>query len=138
MARKTIGTIMKRILVITFTLLMGNSVYCQKITVWCERPEIEYNNHVGNEWAFGFKIYDKIYSIYQPIEIETNKVEIVFIVQEKDKYIEQGKDSFVINVSDLVKGTDYYKDLQITVVENGGRYKGNSALWHVRVLYKYE
>jgi hypothetical protein len=138
MARKTIGNIVKKLISIAFALILGNSVYCQKITIWCEQPKIEYNNHVGNEWAFGFYIYDKMYSIYQPIEIEAKKVKIEFVVQERDKYTDQGTDNFIIDTNDLDEETNYYRDLDILVVENGGRYKGNSALWHVRVIFKYE
>jgi PKD repeat protein len=83
-----------------------------RVTVILEMIELDYNNHVGNEWS------------------------ITARAVEHDKYSDFGsaRQTFVISCTDTGIETEY-GNLEVLVREDRGRYAGNTALWrfYIRV-----
>ena len=101
--------------------------------------ELIYNNHVGNEWSFGVAVNgekqrvssyvsDKI--VFRDTFSDYLKLEIEAIAIEDDKWDDKGVNSATRNFTcpDLEENQRLL-DICVTVIEDGGRYKGNEAKW---------
>jgi hypothetical protein len=109
----------------------------QHIVLTCDKPVILYNNSVGHEWRFGFGVNKTFYPIIDPVLAPVaSAASLEFIIQEMDKYTDQATQSLEIDPSSMEYNKQYSKKLEITVTENGGRYKGNTAKFSVTVFYK--
>lgn len=104
-----------------------------------------YNNSVGNDWNNTYSvIYNgRTYSCGSggsfTISYELgNAVEIyTCIVEEDDSMPDKQSDSFYTSFSqsDVCNGRATTWTHNLTVVENGGRYKGNTAEWEVEYTF---
>ena len=101
-----------------------NGIY--ELTFSAERI---FNNSVGNDWEITYKHNGKEiengYQILLPLEIfefQTIEVEI----REKDKIDDVSSEKINIGVCD-----GGGSKARITVEENNGRYKGNTAEWEI-------
>jgi hypothetical protein len=129
---------MKKALLFTlmFFFVLG-TIKSQSIQIYCDQPQLIYNNHVGNEWAYGFELENKIYPIDKPFTIpEMKSSEIKFVVEEQDTYTDATSQLLGIEPSKMEFNKIYSKEIELVVIENRGRYSGNSAKWRVTVKYK--
>ncbi|ACL77753.1 hypothetical protein [Ruminiclostridium cellulolyticum] len=97
------------------------------------------NDHVGNEWGFGATVNKKTIYEGETIEISTTpkgKITIVSMAEEDDSYPDYGSKTLAVSVSKLKanKSTNYTSN--VTVIENRGRYSGNSAVWKFTYVIK--
>jgi hypothetical protein len=101
-----------------------------KVKVSLVSVELVENNHVGNEW------YATAY--VNGIEIEegssitlnlksSESVKLKAYAEEQDKIPDVGTSNSSIKVSSVTKTIN--KSIKVNVVENRGRYSGNSAEW---------
>lgn len=89
------------------------------------------NNHVGNEWAFGFTANKTAVSSGSTIKLNAKSSDSIAIsakATEEDTYPDTNTKSLTIPVSKLKEGGNTYS-LNVTVTENRGRYSGNTATW---------
>ena len=101
-----------------------------KVKITFVSAELVENNHVGNEWWSGGNINGKEIGKGQSMVLSlksTDTIRIKAEAQEQDKYPDDGEASTTIKLSALSKTVN--KSLNVTVVENRGRYTGNTAKW---------
>lgn len=94
--------------------------------------DIIYNNSVGNEWNSYMKHNDKyIFSSYYDnvITISNNKDIVLdaYVYEYDERSSDYGVSTFVIPYTDIIDGNIHTYTKEITVREDGGRYKGNTA-----------
>ena len=99
--------------------------------------ETEYNNHVGNDWYRDYHVYvnGKECDIYDTVTISLGDyVSFYSVAEESDKYpdVGSGSSGHTVTVEDFTDGFSSSHD--VYVYENGGRYRGNSAMF----VYKYK
>jgi hypothetical protein len=78
------------------------------------------NNHVGNEWSYSVKVNGKVLNELGSISLVGNDSLSIEVV-EHDSIPDIGSLNTTIN-----KNT---KNVDVNVIENRGRYSGNSATW---------
>jgi len=92
-----------------------------------------YNNHVGNEWTHNVTVNKKTLSRYKSQSFkltETNTLTIEVNCQEYDeKYPDYSSNTKIIDLNKIDLSTEYIFSIEVTVTENGGRYKGSKAKW---------
>ena len=140
---------MKKLFYLSFIFLtiLNPNLYSQnethKYAFSIEEFNLQYNNHVGNDWAYGVNITldGQEYSLSKfsrnPLILDINynsELEIIAIAQEQDTYPDTGYDSFSLNIQELFMNVTYEIELFITVTEDKGRYAGNTAEWKCVVL----
>jgi len=116
-----------------------------RVTVILEMIELDYNNHVGNEWSFSMDIngqdvsvsqYQENQTVYDETIIGSETLRITAQAVERDTYSDSGSagQTFVISCTDAGSEPEYGK-LEVLVREDRGRYAGNTALWrfYIRV-----
>ncbi len=97
------------------------------------------NNHVGNEWGYGATVNKKAIYEGQTLEISTTpngKITIVSSAEEDDTYPDYGSKTLTVSVSKLKANTSAKYTSNVTVIENRGRYSGNSAVWKFTYVIK--
>ncbi len=129
---------MKRFLVITaFISLLQMESKTQSLEISCDRPQMIYNDHVGNEWAYGFQCNEKMYDWDKPFSIPLSMASsLSFILQEQDEYTDQASQLIPIDPAKMEFNKSYTKTLELIIKENRGRYAGNTAKWAVTVHMK--
>ncbi|SFT21599.1 hypothetical protein [Paenibacillus sp. BC26] len=108
-----------------------------KIKVTFVSASLVENNHVGNEWWSGGSVNGKELGEGQSTTLSlkpTDTVKIVAEAQEQDKYPDNGEAAASIKVSSITKAIT--KTLTVSIVENRGRYSGNTAKW--KFVFKVE
>lgn len=101
-----------------------------KIKVTFISAELVENNHVGNEWWSGGYVNGKEIAEGDSVTLSvkpTDTIKLRAEAQEQDKYPDDGAANASVKVSSITKTTT--KALSVTVVENRGRYSGNTAKW---------
>ncbi|MWC28062.1 hypothetical protein [Paenibacillus sp. MMS18-CY102] len=101
-----------------------------KIKVTFVSADLVSNNHVGNEWWWGGYVNGKEIQEGDSVTLSLNSTDSISLraeAQEQDKYPDDGVAKSSVKVSSITKATN--KSLNVTVVENRGRYSGNSAKW---------
>lgn len=87
------------------------------------------NNHVGNDWSFTYthngQTIKSGYTITQPLEIFTFQ-SIGVEIREKDKIDDVGTGTLAVAICEVGSGKT-----EITVTENAGAFKGNTAVWKI-------
>lgn len=101
-----------------------------KIKITLVSAELTENNHVGNEWytvasANGKEIAEGD-SVVLTLK-STDSVKLKAYAEEQDKIPDSASEAASIKVVNITKTTT--KTLKVTVVENRGRYSGNTATW---------
>jgi hypothetical protein len=105
-----------------------------EVKFWADPPVLIYNNHVGNEWAFGLEINNQIYSLYTKNNVACGKILVINVIaQEYDKYPDTGMKRIKIDVEKLELNTEYQSEVEVIVMEDRGRYRGNTAKWKIIV-----
>ncbi|MEK4328520.1 hypothetical protein MKX70_22045 [Paenibacillus sp. FSL R7-0312] len=102
----------------------------QKVKVTFVSASLVENNHVGNEWWSGGYVDGEELAEGESVTINassTGTIKLLAEAQEQDKIPEEGSATVSIKVSTL-KATQN-KSLSVKVVENRGRYSGNTATW---------
>ncbi|MFF2911225.1 hypothetical protein [Paenibacillus sp. NPDC057934] len=101
-----------------------------KIKVTFVEAKLAENNHVGNEWWWGGFVNGKELNDGESVTINADtagSIKLHAEAQEQDKYPDDGEASASVKVSSIT--TSVTKKLNVTVVENRGRYSGNTAKW---------
>ncbi|MEK4007187.1 hypothetical protein [Paenibacillus sp. FSL H3-0333] len=102
----------------------------QKVKVTFVSADLVENNHVGNEWWWGGFVNGEELEEGDSVTLDlssTGSIKLRAEAQEQDKIPDEGSASASIKVSAL-KYTQN-KSLTVKVVENRGRYSGNTASW---------
>ncbi|NOU82240.1 hypothetical protein GC101_25570 [Paenibacillus sp. LMG 31459] len=109
----------------------------QKVKVTFVSASLVENNHVGNEWWSGGYVNGKELAEGESVTVDvssTGTIKLLAEAQEQDKIPEEGSATASIKVSTLK--TTQNKSLSVKVVENRGRYSGNTATW--KFVFKIE
>jgi len=93
------------------------------------------NNSVGHDWSLTHTINGKEYfkkSDKATITLtQGEKIKIVTKAIENDSYPDIGENTYEFTLtSDFFSG-GFYATVEVTVIENKGRYKNNAAVWEV-------
>jgi len=122
---------------IVFSLLFSTLVHPVSAAVKTVKVKITFisaslieNNHVGNEWWWGGYVNNKEIEEGDSVVLTlkpTDSIKLKAEAQEQDKYPDDGEASTSVKVSSITKTIT--KTLNVTVVENRGRYSGNKAKW---------
>ena len=92
------------------------------------------NDSIGNDWSTTYTHNEKTiqsgYTILSPLGVFTFQT-IAVEIRENDKLDDIGSGVLHVGICDGGSG-----DVQITVVENGGKYNGNTALWEITCSVK--
>ena len=92
-----------------------------------------YNNHVGNEWSHSVTVNQKALSRYKSLSFKQSEINtLTFEVscsEFDEKYSDYGNNTHVIDLNKIDLSSEYSFSMEVTVTENGGRYKGNKAKW---------
>ncbi|KWX79243.1 hypothetical protein [Paenibacillus jilunlii] len=101
-----------------------------KVKVTLVSAVLTENNHVGNEWYTTASINGKEISEDSSVVLDlksTESVKLKAYAEEQDKIPESATATASIKASAITK--DISKAVEVTVVENRGRYSGNTATW---------
>ncbi|MNC27352.1 hypothetical protein D3C75_755220 [compost metagenome] len=101
-----------------------------KVKVTLVSAELTENNHVGNEWYTTASINGKEISEDSSVVLDlksTESVKLKAYAEEQDKIPESATATASIKASAITKAIS--KAVEVTVVENRGRYSGNTATW---------
>lgn len=119
--------------IILLTLLVQPAVAAEKavkVKVKLVSVELVENNHVGNEWLTAAYVNGK--QIKQGASATftlkpSDTLKLKAFAEEQDKIPESGTRTASVKVSSITR--TIYKSLTVEVVENRGRYSGNTAEW---------
>ena len=104
------------------------------------KAEMKSNKSVGNDWYFSHKFNGTEYfkkSNKDTISLaQGDTLKIATEVLEDDSYPDIGtkETEKKISANDIKKGFEVV--VTVTVTENKGRYKGNSAVWEITYTFK--
>jgi hypothetical protein len=121
------------LLVLLFSLLVhpvSAATKTVKIKVTLVSIELVENNHVGNEWYATAYVNGKEIDEGSTVTLNLKSSESIKLkayAEEQDKIPDVGTSNSSVKVSLVTKTIN--KTLNVTVVENRGRYSGNSAKW---------
>ncbi|MGO4545605.1 hypothetical protein AB4Z29_12460 [Paenibacillus sp. 2TAB23] len=102
-----------------------------KIKVTFVSAELIEKNSVGNEWWSGATINGKEVKEGASVVLNLKATDLVKLraeAQEQDKYPDDGATDASVKVS-AIGAKAVNKKLEVSVVENRGRYSGNVAKW---------
>ncbi len=139
MNKRVISLLLIIILVLSFFPSGAYSASKTKVNVTLQSVTCIENNHVGNEWGYGATVSKKAIYEGQTVEITTTptgKITIVSMAEEDDSYPDYGSKTLTVSVSKLKTNTITKYTSNVTVVENRGRYSGNSAVWKFTYIIK--
>ncbi|QWU17815.1 hypothetical protein SAMN04487895_105234 [Paenibacillus sophorae] len=108
-----------------------------KIKVTLVSAELVDNEHVGNEWWWGGYVNGKELEEGSSVTVNVSSsisIKLRAEAQEQDKYPEDGTANATVKVASIKSSLN--KTLNVTVVENRGRYSGNTAKW--RFVFKIQ
>ncbi|MCK5170788.1 MAG: hypothetical protein KAQ75_13000 [Bacteroidales bacterium] len=105
----------------------------QTIKVHLDSISNVYNNSVGNEWSHDVTVNNIPLSEYKNLNLKRTETDTLFIkvicCEYDEKYPDFGKNSRIIDLNKIDLSSEYSFTIEVTVTENGGRYKGNKAKW---------
>ncbi|QHW35003.1 hypothetical protein GZH47_09530 [Paenibacillus rhizovicinus] len=102
-----------------------------KIKITFVSANLTENNHVGNEWWTGGFINGKEVAEGASVTLNVKSTDTIKLraeAQEQDKYPDDGQANASVKVSSVTKAGSN-KTMTVNVVENRGRYSGNTAKW---------
>ncbi|AKG34054.1 hypothetical protein [Paenibacillus durus] len=108
-----------------------------KVKVTLVSAELVHNEHVGNEWWWGGYVNGKELEEGSSVTVNVSSsgsIKLRVEAQEQDKYPEDGTANATVKVASIKSSIN--KTLNVTVVENRGRYSGNTATW--RFVFKIQ
>ncbi|MGG1311440.1 MULTISPECIES: hypothetical protein [Cohnella] len=106
-----------------------------KVKVTLVSVELVENHHVGNEWLTKGYVNGKEITEGSTVTLNlkpTDRIRLKAYAEEQDKIPESGTANATVKVSSIKSTIN--KSLKVTVVENRGRYSGNTAEW--KFVYK--
>ena len=109
----------------------------EKVKVTFVSADLVENNHVGNEWWWGGFVNGSELADGESIILNlssTGTIKLHAEAQEQDKIPDDGETTTTLKVSSLKSSEN--KSLTVKVVENRGRYSGNTATW--KFVFKIE
>lgn len=110
-----------------------------EVTITLKSVTMLYNDSVGSEWGYSFTVnnvdYNKGESHKFTIE-KKDSINITAQMTEYDKIPDNGYSSCTYNYNELKNLMQSSRNLDVIVVENRGRYSGNSASWKFTYLIK--
>ncbi len=98
------------------------------VTVKFNDAKLISNNNVGSDWTTAVEVDGQKLSKGGSVESEQNLIKVVCTAIEKDKVSDVGTATLSIGVINLKRGENTFT-VNVTVVEKGGRYAGNKAVW---------
>lgn len=101
-------------------------------TVKLKSSYMEYNNHVGNEWGTGVKVNGEELNWGDAVKISVtnnNPIKITVSAMEYDSIPDSASTTKSITAKELSNKNPLVYTISTTVVENRGRYSGNTAKW---------
>lgn len=101
-----------------------------KVKVTLIGADLVENNHVGNEWRWAGYVNGKELQEGSSTTLSVSSsgtIKLTVKAEEQDKIPEEGEKAATLKVSSLKSSQT--KALNVTVVENRGRYSGNTATW---------
>lgn len=104
-------------------------VYTRDVYEISISASLQYNNSVGNDWRKVYTCDGSPFSSGKRLEVPLGAVKTVVInatITEADKWSDVGFGSLSV---DLVDG--FTTSTTITITENKGRYRGNTAKWEI-------
>ncbi|MBB6732322.1 hypothetical protein [Cohnella zeiphila] len=116
-----------------FTLLVPPAAAATKtvkVKITLASVELVENNHVGNEWYTTASINGKAVKEGSTVTLNlkpSDSIQLKAYAEEQDKVPDVGTKSVSVKVSSISKSLS--KSLAVQVVENRGRYSGNTAEW---------
>jgi hypothetical protein len=111
---------------------MGNRNSIQGIQVSVELVNVDMisNDHVGNEWKFGYTLnggdYDTGKQIYS-IDEASNLVITSIVRETAEKYNDESSQRTIIKYDNIAKYDGEFLEDYVVIVEDNGRYAGNLA-----------
>ncbi len=123
---------------LSFWFFLAPSVKAQFLEITCDKPQLVYNDHVGNEWSFAFELGEKYFNIATVNNFtlaELSKVRLI-VSEANEKYIDYGVVTLGIDPGTLEWNKLYTKILEVIIKERNGRYAGNTAKWKVIIQYR--
>lgn len=103
-----------------------------KFTVQFYSANLIQNNSVGNKWSFEVKINSKKIKEGRKIKITATTKDMISFsasAKEHDFIPDTGVGSIDVNIADLKLPENNAYPIDVTVAENKGMYKGNTAIW---------
>ncbi|MEC0090933.1 hypothetical protein [Paenibacillus macquariensis] len=100
----------------------------EKIKVTFVSADLVQNNSVGNEWWWGAFVNGKELSDGSSVTIKADSngtIKLRAEAQEQDKYPDDGVANTTVKVSSIK--SSFSKKITVAIVENRGRYSGNTA-----------
>ena len=92
-----------------------------------------YNNHVGNEWSHDVTVNQKTLTRYKNLNFKKSEINTLIFkvncIEFDEKYPDFGSNTKTIDLSKIDFSNEYLFSIEVTVIENGGRYKSNKAKW---------
>ncbi|OXM16726.1 hypothetical protein [Paenibacillus herberti] len=132
MGKRRVGIMLSLIVAVTLAVQpLSAASKTTKVKITFVSAELVENNHVGNEWWSGGYVNGKELKEGGSVTLTlkgSDTIKLKAEAQEQDKIPEDGEASKSIKVSTIKKGT-VTKTLDVTVVENRGRYSGEQANW---------
>jgi len=114
-----------------------------EVSVTLNSVYMEYNNSVRNEWDYGFSVNNTEYKRGSTHKFTISEIQNLIInaaTTEYDKIPDNSYNSTIYTYEELKSKNKFSDLIEVKVVENRGRYSGNSALWkfkyNVKVNYK--
>lgn len=139
MNKRFVSFLLIIVLILPFFTSAVYSASSTKVNITLQSVVCVQNNHVGNEWSYGATVNKKAIYEGQTIEISTSpngKITIVSMAEEDDSYPDYGSKTITVSVSNLKANSSTKYTANVTVVENRGRYSGNSAVWKFTFIVK--
>ncbi|MCL6605536.1 MAG: hypothetical protein K6T94_21940 [Paenibacillus sp.] len=109
----------------------------EKVKVTFVSADLIDNNSVGNEWWWGGFVNGKELADGESVTLNvssTGTIKLHAEAQEQDSIPDDGEATTTLKVSSLK--TSQNKSMTVKVVENRGRYSGNTASW--KFVFKIE
>lgn len=129
----------KLILLVILFVLTSIYAFSSGFEIAFSNPLLIQNNHVGNEWQQFFIINSNSYSIYTShnFELPNGSFPIQVVVVEEDGKPDIGSTTVLIDPRELTIQKQMKYEVVVTVTENGGRYKDNTAQWELSFTVKF-
>lgn len=117
------------IILIAISILICCGEYTYAVYEVIITEDLKFNHSVGNEWQIVYMCGDRTIESGEkwtvPID-STEAIKIKISITEKDAQSDNSQGSLTVALRDDVK-----KSTTITVTENMGRFKGNTAQWEI-------
>lgn len=124
---------------LTFETDKLNCTIGYNLTLILDSVELVYNHSVGDDWSLSVTVNGHTFSVSPrsknlalcTLQIGTSDVvKVTATAIERDKIPDVGTQSEEINPRNLQTTREFV--INVKVVENAGRYKGNAALWRFK------